>query len=348
MSVLDFRSDTVTRPTRAMLAAMATAPVGDDVYGGDPTVIALQERCAALLGKEAGLFVPSGSMGNLVALGALAGRGEEVLCDVDAHVLNQEGGGVALLGVVVRALPSEDGVVSARRLAAAIRRGDDHAPRTAVACLEITHTGLGGTVPDLGAVRAAAAACRERGVSVHLDGARLFNAQAATGTSVREWAACADTVTFCFTKGLGGPVGSMVVGPAEVIRHARLWRKRLGGAMRQAGLLAAAADVALTEGAPRLVEDHALARDLARRLADRYPGCVDPWSVQTNIVHVDTGPLGVPSRVLAGALADRGLLTKSYDDTYLRFVTHRDVGPADVRAAVAVLGEVTDALRRAA
>lgn len=345
---LDFRSDTGTRPSPAMRAAMAAAEVGDDVYGDDPTVNALQQRCADLLGKQAGLFVPSGSMGNLVGLAAHCGIGQEVLCDPDAHVLNHEGGGIALLPVSVRALPAEAGVLPEDVLAAAIRPGDDHGPRTAAVVVEITHTFLGGTVPDFAAVQALTEICREAGVAVHLDGARLFNAVVAGGRSAAEWAAGADTVTFCFSKGLGAPVGSMVVGSAPVIERARRWRKRLGGSMRQAGVLAAAADVALTEGVPLLAIDHRRAAELAAALAAALPGSIDPDTVHTNIVHLDCTAIGLSAPVLAAALADRGLLTKSYDRRVLRLVTHRDLADDSVPRAVDLILRTVSGLRETA
>ncbi|WP_216849317.1 threonine aldolase family protein [Pimelobacter simplex] len=348
--MLDLRSDTGTRPSPAMRRAMAEAEVGDDVYGDDPTVNDLQRACAALLGKEAALFVPSGSMGNLVAIAAqCGGRGDgvavELLCDTGAHVLNHEGGGLGLLPLTPCALPAPGGVVPADVLAARIRAGDDHAPRTALLSVEITHTSLGGTVPDRAAYAATAQAARERGVAVHVDGARLFNAVVASGVSAAQWADPADTVSICFSKGLGAPAGAMVAGRAEVVERARLWRKRLGGAMRQTGVLAAAAAVALDEGPAHLAEDHARAAWLATTLAERFPGSVDPADVHTNIVHVACGPLGVPAPVLVPALTARGLLTKAYDDRTLRLVTHRDLAPGDPAAAVdlltRVIGELT-------
>ena len=320
---------------------MADAAVGDDVFGDDPTVNELQERSADLLGKEAGLFVPTGSMGNQVALGALSRPGDEVVCHQGAHFLHFEGGSVAAhLGLVARPLPGERGVIAADAVAEAIRPGNDHEPRTSVVAMENTHNAAGGRVFPIDDARAVAKVCDERDVAVHLDGARLFNAQAATGVHAREWAACADTVSFCFSKGLGAPIGSMVCGSAEVIATAHRLRKRLGGGMRQVGVIAAAARVALETGVDRLVEDHANARRLAEGLAELSPEVVDPDTVETNMVYVDLHPLGRTAPEVSEALLDQGVLTLGFPGHSMRLVTHRDVSDQDLDRALEALRKV--------
>jgi threonine aldolase len=339
--LIDLRSDTVTRPTPEMRRAMADAEVGDDVFGDDPTVNALQERCADLLGKEAGLFVPTGSMGNQVCLGLVAARGDEVVCDSGAHFLHFEGGSVAAhLGLVARPLPGDRGVLASDQVADAIRPGNDHEPRTAVVALENTHNAAGGRIYPIDEARAVAKICHERDVRVHIDGARIFNAQAATGVAAREWAACADTVTFCFSKGLGAPVGSMVCSSAAAIAEGRRLRKRLGGGMRQVGVLAAAAGVALDTGIDRLDQDHANAARLAAGLADVSAGIVDPGAVETNMVYLDLRHVGREAPEVSQALLAEGVLTLGSPGHAMRLVTHRDVSAEDTERALEALRRV--------
>jgi len=324
--LVDLRSDTVTKPTPEMRRAMAEAEVGDDVFGDDPTVNALQERCAELLGKEAGLFVPTGSMGNQVALGAQSTMGDEVVCEAGAHFIHYEGGSVAAnLGLVTRPLPGSDGILGADQVAAAIRKGTEHNPHTAVVSYENTHNAAGGKIFPLDEAQAISKICRENQVAVHLDGARLFNAQAATGIRAAEWAATADTVSFCFSKGLGAPVGSMVVGSAEVIAEARRLRKRMGGGMRQVGVIAAAARVAIETGVDRLIDDHDNAKRLARGLAELHPDAVDVSRVETNMVYVDLRPFSKRGPEVRDELARHGIVTLAAGPDVMRLVTHRDV-----------------------
>ena len=314
---------------------MAEAEVGDDVFGDDPTVNSLQEYSASLLGKEAGLFVPTGSMGNQVALGALARPGDEVVCHTGAHFLHYEGGSVAAhLGLMMRPIDGPKGVLPADGVGNAIRPGSEHNPRTAVVAIENTHNAAGGAIFPIDEARAIAKICVERNVAVHLDGARLFNAQAATGTIAREWADCADTVSFCFSKGLGAPVGSMVVSSADRIAEARRLRKRLGGGMRQVGVLAAAARVALETGVERLAEDHANARYLAEGLAQLHPEAVALDAVVTNMVYLDLRPLGITAPELSDELSAEGILTLGFPGHSMRLVTHRDVDAAQTRRAL--------------
>ncbi|MFN2587939.1 MAG: low specificity L-threonine aldolase [Actinomycetota bacterium] len=339
--MIDLRSDTVTRPTPEMRRAMAEAEVGDDVFGDDPTVNELQELAAGMLGKGAGLFVPTGSMGNQVALGSLTRPGDEVVCESGAHFLHYEGGSVgAHLGLVARPLPGTNGAITQAQVSAAIRPGSEHNPRTAVVAIENTHNSSGGRVFPLETARAISGVCRERGVALHLDGARLFNAQAATGTPASEWAACADTVSFCFSKGLGAPIGSMVVGAHDVIAEGRRLRKRLGGGMRQVGVIAAAARVALTSAVDRLAEDHANARRLAEGFAEIHPETVDLGAVETNMVYVNLRPLGITSQQVSAALRNEGVITIALAPDSMRLVTHRDVSAEDVETALKAFRKV--------
>ena len=333
--VVDLRSDTVTKPTREMRHAMASAEVGDDVFGDDPTVNALQEYCADLLGKEAGLFVPTGSMGNQVALGAQSRSGDEVVCETGAHFIHYEGGSVAAnLGLVTRPLPGNDGILGADQVAGAIRKGTEHNPHTAVVAFENTHNAGGGKVFPLDEAQAISKICRENEVAVHLDGARLFNAQAATGIPAAEWAACADTVSFCFSKGLGAPIGSMVVGSTEVVKEARRLRKRMGGGMRQVGVIAAAARVAIETGVDRLAEDHANARRLAEGLAELNPEAVDISRVETNMVYVNLRPFSKRGPEVRDEVAEHGIVTLAAGPDVMRLVTHRDVDAGGVERAL--------------
>ena len=341
--LVDLRSDTVTRPTPEMRKAMAEAEVGDDVFGDDPTVNSLQEYCADLLGKEAGLFVPTGSMGNQVALGAQSRSGDEVVCEAGAHFIHYEGGSVAAnLGLVTRLIPGLDGIIAADQVAGAIRKGTEHNPHTAIVAFENTHNAAGGKIFPLDEARAISKICRENDVAVHLDGARIFNAQAATGDNVSEWAACADTVSFCFSKGLGAPIGSMVVGSRDVITEARRLRKRMGGGMRQVGVIAAAARVAIETGIERLSEDHANATRLAEGLHELNADAVDLSKVETNMIYVDLRPFSKRGPEVRDELMERGIVTIAAGPDVMRLVTHRDVDSAGIDRALgafrAVLG----------
>jgi threonine aldolase len=342
--MIDLRSDTVTRPTPEMRRAMAEAEVGDDVFGDDPTVNSLQEFAADLLGKEAGLFVPTGSMGNQVSLGALARPGDEVICEAGAHFLHYEVGSVAAhLGLLARPIGGTNGVITADQVAPLIRPGNLHNPRTAVVAMENTHNGGGGRVFPIDDARAVSKIAHDNGASVHIDGARIFNAQAATGVAAAEWASCADTLTFCFSKGLGAPIGSMVVSTTEVIDEARRLRKRLGGGMRQVGVIAAAARVALESGVERLAEDHANARRLAEGLADVHPSAVDLSSVETNMVYLNLQPFAKRGPEVADALRAEGVLTLGPAADVMRLVTHRDVSAGDIETTIAAFRKVLSA-----
>jgi len=333
MKVIDLRSDTVTRPSPGMREAMARAEVGDDVYGEDPTVNLLQERVADLLGKEAALFVASGTMANQAALGALTRPGDEIVCDEGAHPVNFEGGALAALwGVQVRTLRSPRGILDPAEVEAAIRPASEHFPRTRVLEIENTHNRGGGAVYPIERVRALAEVARRRGLHVYLDGARLLNAQVASGIPARDYAAHATLASICLSKGLGAPAGSAIAGPRDLVREAHRLRKRLGGAWRQAGILAAAGLYALDHNVARLAEDHENARRLGTALA-AIPGAALAYPVDTNLVFASFA--GRNAADLAALLKESGVLCnpEGSKPDLLRFVTHLDVSRDDVDEA---------------
>lgn len=338
MDIVDLRSDTVTRPTPAMRRAMAEAEVGDDVFGDDPTINRLQERVASLLGKEEALFVPSGTMGNAVAVRSLTQPGEEILLHRESHVYLYEGGGYAAIsGCSVRLLEGPGGLLDAETVRAAIRPVDDHHPRSSLLVLENTHNRGGGTVWPLERMAAVHAAAREAALRVHLDGARLMNASVAAGVAPAAYASYADTVSICFSKGLGAPVGSAVAGTREGIARAHRYRKMLGGGMRQAGILAAGALYALEHHVERLAEDHAHARRLADALAGMPGAAVDPASVETNIVYFDLDPRVGTAQSLCADLRADGVWMLDIGPQRMRAVTHLDVSAAGIERAIASL-----------
>jgi threonine aldolase len=338
--MIDLRSDTVTKPTPEMRRAMMEAEVGDDVYGEDPTVNRLERRAAEIAGKEAALFVPSGTMGNTIAVKLHTEPGQEVICDARAHVLDYELAMVAWFsGCVVRAIPTEDGILSWDAVRARIRPLGPHWAPTGLIEIENTHNMAGGTVYPLAAIREICDGAHQRGLKVHMDGARVFNAAAALGAPVSEIVALADTVMFCLSKALGAPVGSMLAGPAESIAKGRLLRKRLGGGMRQAGVLAAAGLIALEETPKQLPEDHRNARFLAEGLT-RIPG-IQAWpeKVATNIVIFDVSGTGCTSAQISARLKRRGVLINGVNDRLMRAVTHYDVDRAACAEALAAFGD---------
>lgn len=339
MSTADFRSDTVTRPTPAMRAAMASAEVDDDVLGHDPTTEALEREAARLLGKEGALFVPSGVMANLVAVCTHTRPGDEVITEEWSHTSRFETGGAgAVAHVALRTLRSRRGLMDPSEVAGWISGGSEHTPRTALLCVEQTHNFHGGAVLPIDGLRALTDAARVRGVAVHMDGARLWNAVAASGIDATEHAACADTVSFCLSKGLCAPVGSLLCGPAEFLQRARFWRKRLGGGMRQSGVLAAAGLIALREMRHRLADDHRRARRFADELAGIAPYAVDPAAVETNIVFFDTGAIDA-ARIVEAAQA-RDILLYAVGARRMRIVTHHDVGDEGVDRLLELLRHV--------
>lgn len=334
MTPIDLRSDTVTVPTDAMRAAMARAEVGDDVFGEDPTVNRLQEAVAALLGKEAGLFVPSGTMANQVALGALTRPGDEIICDAQAHCIAFEGGALAALwGVQPRAIAAPRGLLDAAAVEAAIRPPADHYPRTRVIEVENTHNRGGGAVYPLPQLQALGAMARARGLDLYLDGARLWNACAASGVAPAAYAAEATLVSTCLSKGLGAPVGSVICGPKALIAEARRLRKRLGGGMRQAGVLAAAGLHALEHHRERLREDHENARALGEGIAN-LPGARLLHPVDTNLVFAVFE--GRSAADLARRFGEAGVrcLPEGSRPDLVRFITHLHVTRADVDEAL--------------
>ena len=344
-SPIDLRSDTVTRPTAAMRHAMAQAEVGDDVYGEDPTVNRLEQRAAEILGKEAGLFVPTGTMGNVIAIKIHTQHGQEVVCESRAHILDWELSMTAwFAGCLVRAIHVDGGILHWPDIQSALRFASPHCAPTGLIEIENTHNMAGGTVYPMDLLGEIYANAHDLRIPVHMDGARIFNAACYLNRPVRELAAHADTVMFCLSKGLGAPVGSMLVGTAEAIERGRLYRKRLGGAMRQVGVLAAAGLIALEEMPHRLGEDHANARFLATELA-KLPGLhLRLDRVQTNILVFDVSAAGFNATEFTGLLKDRGvLMNEAATPLEVRAVTHYDVTREDcARAAEAV----ADVLRR--
>jgi len=317
---------------------MAAADVGDDVYGEDPTVRRLEERTAEILGREAALFVPTGSMGNQICVRILAPSGSEAIVESRAHVFNAEMAAMsALSGVLPRPVATPDGILTPERVEPWVVTDHPLRPRTSLLCLENTANFWGGKVIPRRAQRRVVDLARARGIAVHLDGSRIWNAAVATSLSEKELAEGADSVNVCFSKGLGAPVGSAVAGNADFIAEARRVRKLFGGGMRQAGVLAAAALVALEERG-RLAEDHALARRLADGLA-RIPGLALPYGCDTNIV-IFVVPEGASAADWARRFRDRGVLCAAYPGEEIRMVTHRDVGPSDVERALNAAGEL--------
>ena len=340
--MIDLRSDTVTRPSAGMLAAMTTAPVGDDVYGEDPTVTELENEVAALLGHEAGLFTVTGSLANVLGLRALAAPGTEVLCEASAHIARAElGAHAAINGITTRTWSAPGGQIDLDQIRALI--APDLGPyfvTTAAVSIENTHNFGGGTVQSKAAYDALADELDAAGLPLHLDGARLWNASVATGVPLPELAGRAKAVSVCLSKGLGAPVGSVLAGSAELIRDARVWRKRLGAGWRQAGVLAAAGLYAVRNNVDRLAEDHTNARAVAEVLADAVPGSVKPEQVETNIVVVDLSGTGKSvARVVDEAKAE-GVLVGGVGATMLRLVTHLDVSAADCRQGAEVIARL--------
>lgn len=339
--IVDLRSDTLTRPTPAMRQAMAAAEVGDDVWGEDPTAMRLEERAADVLGKEAALFVPSGTMANQIALLVHCRPGDEVICARGAHVrLYESGAGAAWAGVQFAETGAPDGTFDARELEEAILPVDRNLPHTRLVAIENTHNRGGGTIWPGEKIEGVVAKARARSLALHLDGARIWNAAAASGASERQLAAPFDTVSACFSKGLGAPAGSVIAGSRDAIERARRFRKMLGGGMRQVGILCAAALHALEHHRARLADDHANARRLAEGLAEIERVCVDPASVQTNIVIAEVR--GMPARDLCARAAEHGVRIAPVSPFHVRAVTHLDVDRAGIDRALDVIG---DALR---
>ena len=339
---IDLRSDTVTRPDDAMRQAMAEAEVGDDVLGDDPTVKALEAAAAARIGKETAIFVPTGTMANLVALLTHCGRGDEAIVGSESHVLHHESVGAAALGGInLRTARNDDrGRIDAAEVGSLVRTAG---LRTALICLENTQNRCGGAAIPLANMREVTAVAREHGVPVHIDGARIFNAATALETEPEILAAEGDTVAFCFSKGLGAPVGSVLTGTADFIERARVVRRMVGGGMRQSGVIAAAALHALKHNSGRLSQDHANARRLAEGLAGRPHLSLDPSTVDTNIVFFELDD-EVDGSEFRQRLAAEGVLCSGTGPQRMRMVTHLDVDAGDIEQAVAAVGRVLEAL----
>ena len=342
---IDLRSDTVTRPTPAMRRVMAEAEVGDDVFGEDPTVHALEARTAELLGKEAAVFVPSGTMANQIAVGVHTRPGDELLCATTSHVYVWEAGGIARLsGVTARTFEGDFGLLSLDEIKDAIRPDDIHYVRTRLVWLENTHNRGGGRIHPIQGIAAIRHWARENRLAMHLDGARLMNAVVATGRPAREWAQHFDTVSICFSKGLGAPIGSALAGSAEAIGHARRLRKVFGGGMRQAGIVAAAALYALEHNVERLAEDHAGAQVLAEAFQNTEGFALESGPVETNLVWVRVDPtLGTAADVVA-YLRTRGILVAALGSQVIRACTHLDLTRQDIAYAASVIRQVEPAM----
>ncbi|HZY89147.1 MAG TPA: low-specificity L-threonine aldolase [Gemmataceae bacterium] len=336
--LIDLRSDTVTRPTPGMRAAMQAAEVGDDVFHEDPSVNRLEEKVAALLGKEAALFVPSGTMSNQIGVKAHTQPGDELLCDVNCHIYNNEAGGpAALSGVMCRTVEGDFGVLDVTQLDGKVRGANEHHARTRLVCLENTHNKGGGRVYPLEKIQAISSWARRQGLAMHLDGARLWNAVVASGVPAKTWGEPFDSVSVCFSKGLGAPVGSALAGTREYIARARRVRKLFGGGMRQAGVIAAAALYALENHVERLAEDHRNARVVAQAIADTPGLRLSPPEVETNLIWFEVDPELGPAKAVAAALKERGVLVHVMGPQTLRACTHLDVSAAQAERAAEVV-----------
>lgn len=340
---IDLRSDTVTRPGDAMREAMYRAEVGDDVFGEDPTIRRLEERVAELLGKEAALFVPSGTMSNQIAISILTEEGDEVYCEAGSHIFNYEGGAPAFISrVQLHPIRGVRGVFKREQVEEVLRPDNSHFARSSLIEIENTANRGGGTVWPLAEIRRLSELAKERNMSVHLDGARLWNAAVASGTPEHQYAQYADTVSVCFSKGLGAPVGSALVASRELIGRGHRLRKKLGGGMRQAGIIAAGALYAVEHNRARLVEDHHRAKRLAQGL-NTIPGLdVDVEHVDTNIVLLDLSRRGIDAESFAATVREHGLLVTLAGPQRVRLVTHLDVNDGDIDDAVNIVRELYD------
>lgn len=336
---IDLRSDTVTKPSAGMRAAMASAEVGDDVYGDDPTVNALEERVAALFGHEAGLFSPTGSLANQLAIRTLVKPGEELLVETRSHIVRAELGAAATFsGITTRTWPSVDGTLKAEDpLAIAHENAGPYLVSTKAIAVENTHNFGGGTVQPIEEIAKLSSAAHSRGISMHLDGARIWNAHIASGLSFSEYGKHFDTVSVCLSKGLGAPIGSVMLSTKERVAEARIWRKRYGAGMRQVGIIAAAAHYALDNNIARLAEDHARGKKIAVALAAIDTSLVDPSKVVTNIVGLDLSHIGMTAADLTQKCREAGLWISALGPHYARLVTHLDFNDAQCDEAISIL-----------
>lgn len=337
MNYIDLRSDTVTRPSPPMRHAMANANVGDDVFGEDPTVIALQEKVASLLGKEKALYVPSGVMGNQLSIKAQTEPGDEIICEQDAHIFNYETAAPSLISSVqVKTIPGIRGVIRADQLTTAIRPKAYYMPRSRMICLENTHNRSGGTIYPLDEIKRIAEFARKHEMIMHLDGARLWNAWVATGIHPKEYAQYFDSVSVCFSKGLGAPVGSATVGSDPFIERVHKWRKVFGGGMRQAGIIAAGALYALEHNVERLKEDHEKAKSFAKEISRLPRLSIDMEAVQTNIIIVNVEKTGKHPDEIIPLLRSKGVLVTLGTYNSIRVVMHLDVSMEQVKQAIEI------------
>jgi threonine aldolase len=337
--VIDLRSDTVTQPSVEMREAIASAVVGDDVYGDDPTVNSLEERVAGLFGKEAGLFSPTGSLANQLLIRQLVKPGDELLTEERAHIVRAElGAGAVFSGITTRTWSSERGLLNAQTpLALAHEDAGPYLVSTAAIAVENTHNFGGGTVQPIIEIEKLSTQARARGIAMHLDGARIWNAHIATGTPLHEFGRHFDTISVCLSKGLGAPIGSISLGSKELIGQARIWRKRYGAGMRQVGLMAAAGHYALDNNLERLADDHRRAKKIAVALSAHDSSLIDPATVETNIVGLDLSQSGITAAELAERARSAGLLIGALGKTYARLVTHLDFDDAQTDEAIAIL-----------
>ena len=336
---IDLRSDTVTQPSQGMREAMASAAVGDDVYGDDPTVNSLEERVAAMFGHEAGLFSPTGSLANQLAIRTLVKPGEELLVETRSHIVRAELGAAATFsGITTRTWPSQDGLLKAEDpLAIAHENAGPYLVSTKAIAVENTHNFGGGTVQPIEEIAKLSVAARARGIAMHLDGARIWNAHVASGISFAEYGKHFDTISVCLSKGLGAPIGSVMLSTKERVAEARIWRKRYGAGMRQVGIIAAAAHFALDNNIDRLADDHARAKKIAVALAAVDASLVDPAKVVTNIVGLDLSSLGITAAELSARCKEAGLWISALGPHYARLVTHLDFDDAQCDEAISIL-----------
>ncbi len=339
---IDLRSDTVTQPTAAMREAIASAAVGDDVYGDDPTVNSLEERVAALFGHESALFCPTGSLANQLSIRTLVKPGEELLVETRSHIVRAELGAAATFsGITTRTWPAEDGLLRAEDpLAIAHENAGPYLVSTKAIAVENTHNFGGGTVQPIAEIEKLSVAARARGIAMHLDGARIWNAHVASRISFAEYGKHFDTISVCLSKGLGAPVGSLMISTKERIQEARIWRKRYGAGMRQVGILAAAGHYALDHNIARLAEDHLRAQKIAVALAAVDSSLVDPKKVATNIVGLELSKVGITAGELASRCKEAGLWISALGPHYARLVTHHDFDDAQCDEAIAILQEL--------
>jgi len=336
---VDLRSDTVTAPSAAMREAIASAPVGDDVYGDDPTVNSLEERVAAMFGKEAGVFTPTGSLANQLAIRMLVAPGEELLAETNSHIVRAELGAAAVFsGITTRTWPAVNGLLKAAdALEIARPESGPYLVSTTAIAVENTHNFGGGTVQPISEIAALHAGAQKLGLALHLDGARIWNAHVASGVSFLEYGKYFDTISVCLSKGLGAPVGSVMLSTNERVAKARVWRKRYGAGMRQIGILAAAGHYALDHNIAYLTEDHRRAKEIAVALNAVVPSVIDPATVQTNIVGLDLAELNITAAELAARCKAEGLLIGALGPKYARLVTHLDIDDAGTAHAIDVL-----------